>query len=162
MACWMVQGVLALNVSVPGLGKRFMLTKTLEWNLNWCLLDTMLDHNFQIKEEFMHDVKRLQWRFRWRLFPPPPSFTPCAWWQHTDTCSRHTCAGVHAVVIQGKTVANQHCHMQDHGHSESAGGALCSGVPADLLLHAQRGEVLPPALLGRGAPLVRPGRLAPP
>ena len=71
MACWMVQGVLALNVSVPGLGKRFMLTKTLEWNLNWCLLDTMLDHNFQIKEEFMHDVKRLQWRFRWRLFPPP-------------------------------------------------------------------------------------------
>lgn len=60
----MVQGVLALNVSVPGLGKRFMLTKTLEWNLNWCLLDTMLDHNFQIKEDFTHDIARLQWRFR--------------------------------------------------------------------------------------------------
>ncbi len=63
-----MQGVLALNVSVPGLGKRFMLTKTLEWNLNWCLLDTMLDHNFQIKEEFTHDVKRLQWRFRCSLY----------------------------------------------------------------------------------------------
>ena len=71
MACWVVQGVLALNVSVPGLGKRFMLTKTLEWNLNWCLLDTMLDHNFQIKEEFTHDVKRLQWRFRCSFCPYP-------------------------------------------------------------------------------------------
>ena len=62
--CHSVQGVLALNVSVPGMGKRFMLTKTLEWNLHWCLLDNMLDHNFQIKEEFRHDIARLQRRFR--------------------------------------------------------------------------------------------------
>ena len=67
----MAQGVLALNVSVPGLGKRFMLTKTLEWNLNWCLLDTMLDHNFQIKEDFTHDIARLQWRFRCSLSCSP-------------------------------------------------------------------------------------------
>ena len=56
--------MLALNVSMPGLGKRFMLTKTLEWNLHWCILDAMLDHNFRIKEEFKHDVTRLQRRFR--------------------------------------------------------------------------------------------------
>lgn len=60
-----MQGVLALNVSMPGLGKRFMLTKTLEWNLHWCILDAMLDHNFRIKEEFKHDVTRLQRRFRY-------------------------------------------------------------------------------------------------
>ena len=56
--------MLALNVSMPGLGKRFMLTKTLEWNLHWCILDAMLDQNFRIKEEFKHDVTRLQRRFR--------------------------------------------------------------------------------------------------
>ena len=42
-----------------------MLTKTLEWNLHWCILDAMLDHNFRIKEEFKHDVTRLQRRFRY-------------------------------------------------------------------------------------------------
>ena len=66
--------MLALNVSMPGLGKRFMLTKTLEWNLHWCLLDTMLDANFQIKEDFTHDVARLQRRFRWR--PPLLPLSP--------------------------------------------------------------------------------------
>jgi len=30
------RGVLALHVPVPGLRKRLMLTKTLEWNLQWC------------------------------------------------------------------------------------------------------------------------------
>jgi hypothetical protein len=44
---------------------------------------------------------------------------------------------------------------------QSAAGAVPAGVPADLLLHAQRGEVLPPAVLRRRAPLVLPGRLAP-
>lgn len=29
------QGVLALNVPVPGLRRHFLLTKTLEWNLYW-------------------------------------------------------------------------------------------------------------------------------
>ena len=29
------RGVLALHVPVPGLRKRLMLTKTLEWNLHW-------------------------------------------------------------------------------------------------------------------------------
>ena len=35
---------------------------------------------------------------------------------------------------------------------QSAAGAVPAGVPADLLLHAQRGEVLPPAVPGRLAP----------
>jgi hypothetical protein len=61
---WMWQGVLALNVTIPGLGKRFMLTKTLEWNLHWCILDAMLDDNFCIREDFKHDAPRLQRRFR--------------------------------------------------------------------------------------------------
>lgn len=30
------QGVLALNVPIPGLRRHFLLTKTLEWNLYWC------------------------------------------------------------------------------------------------------------------------------
>jgi hypothetical protein len=59
-----LQGVLALNVNVPGLGKRFMLTKTLEWNLQWCILDAMLDEHFCIKPAFKHDTARLQRRFR--------------------------------------------------------------------------------------------------
>lgn len=59
-----LQGVLALNVSIPGLGKRFMLTRTLEWNLYWCILDPMLGPDFHIKEEFKHDIARLQRRFR--------------------------------------------------------------------------------------------------
>ncbi|EIE20298.1 APG9-domain-containing protein [Coccomyxa subellipsoidea C-169] len=58
------KGVLALNVTIPGLGKRFMLTKTLEWNLHWCILDAMLDDNFCIKEDFKHDAPKLQRRFR--------------------------------------------------------------------------------------------------
>ncbi len=56
--------MLALNVTIPGLGKRFMLTKTLEWNLHWCILDAMLDDNFCIKEDFKHDAPKLQRRFR--------------------------------------------------------------------------------------------------
>ena len=64
VSCGGWQGVLALNVSVPGLGKRFMLTKTLEWNLQWCILDAMLDEHFCIKPAFKHDTLRLQRRFR--------------------------------------------------------------------------------------------------
>ncbi len=52
--------------------------------------------------------------------------------------------------------------VQDYGHLESGGGALCTGVSAHILLHAQCGEVLPPARLGWGAPMVCLGCLAPP
>ena len=60
------KGVLALHVSTPcfGLRKRFMLTKTLEWNLHWCLLDCMFGEDFRLKPAFLEDAKALQKRFR--------------------------------------------------------------------------------------------------
>lgn len=60
------KGVLALHVGTPclGLRKRFMLTKTLEWNLYWCLLDCMFGEDFRIKPAFLGDAKALQKRFR--------------------------------------------------------------------------------------------------
>lgn len=37
------------------------LTKTLEWNLKWCLLDAMFDdRTFRIKKEFLKDPDRLR------------------------------------------------------------------------------------------------------
>ena len=45
-------GVLGLYVKGLGPlgGRRFMLTKTLEWNLYLCILDPMFDERFQIKQ----------------------------------------------------------------------------------------------------------------
>jgi autophagy-related protein 9 len=45
-------GVLALYVrgGCGSLGRRFMLTKTLEWNLYWCILDPMFDEHFHIRK----------------------------------------------------------------------------------------------------------------
>ncbi|KAK9829634.1 hypothetical protein WJX72_006986 [[Myrmecia] bisecta] len=58
------QGVLALHIAVPGMRKRFMLTKTLEWNLHWCILDCMFDDSFRVRPHFMRDEAALQRRFR--------------------------------------------------------------------------------------------------
>eukprot|EP00878_Enallax_costatus_P015337 GHUV01016065.1.p1 GENE.GHUV01016065.1~~GHUV01016065.1.p1 ORF type:complete len:292 (+),score=27.92 GHUV01016065.1:357-1232(+) len=45
-------GVLALYVRgcSPVLGRRFMLTKTLEWNLYLCILDPVFDEHFHIRQ----------------------------------------------------------------------------------------------------------------
>lgn len=44
-------GVLALHVpACCGMRRRFMLTKTLEWNLYWCILDSMFDEHFHIRQ----------------------------------------------------------------------------------------------------------------
>jgi hypothetical protein len=47
-----VAGVLGLYVRGcgPVLGRRFMLTKTLEWNLYLCILDPMFDEHFHIRQ----------------------------------------------------------------------------------------------------------------
>lgn len=58
------RGCLALNVPLPGLRKQFMLTKTLEWNLHWCLLTAMFDKDFRISPDFIRDEAKLQRRFR--------------------------------------------------------------------------------------------------
>ena len=63
------KGVLALHVGTPclGLRKKFMLTKTLEWNLHWCLLDCMFGEDFRLKPAFLQDAQALQRRFRFGL-----------------------------------------------------------------------------------------------
>ena len=58
------KGVLALNVPLCG-GRRFMLTKTLEWNLRWGLLDHMFDESdFTIRPDFTSHPELLEQRFR--------------------------------------------------------------------------------------------------
>ncbi|KAL3510247.1 hypothetical protein ACH5RR_029648 [Cinchona calisaya] len=69
------KGVLAFPISpwVPGAGPtvkfgpngvrhRLILTKTLEWTLNWCILQSMFDRNFRIRREFTSDPKTLKKR----------------------------------------------------------------------------------------------------
>jgi autophagy-related protein 9 len=59
------RGVLALHVSLPGTRRHFMLTKTLEWNLYFCIFDHMFDEHFRLRSNFVHDVAALHWRFKW-------------------------------------------------------------------------------------------------
>lgn len=56
--------VLALYTPIPGLRHQVMLTKTLEWNLNWCIFDFMFDDKFTIKRDFLSDPAILQKRLR--------------------------------------------------------------------------------------------------
>ncbi|KAL0435609.1 UNVERIFIED_CONTAM: Autophagy-related protein 9 [Sesamum radiatum] len=69
------KGVLALPISqwVPGAGAtanvgpngvqyRLVLPKTLEWILNWCILQSMFDRNFRIRRDFVNDPDTLKKR----------------------------------------------------------------------------------------------------
>ncbi|GAB2298342.1 autophagy protein atg9 [Dionaea muscipula] len=69
------KGVLAIPVSkwVPGAGptvkvgpngrqQRLILTKTLEWTLNWSILQSMFDRNFCIRTDFISNPKSLKKR----------------------------------------------------------------------------------------------------
>ncbi|KAK4418382.1 Autophagy-related protein 9 [Sesamum alatum] len=69
------KGVLALPISrwVPGAGAtanvgpngvqyRLVLPKTLEWILNWCILQSMFDRNFRIRRDFVSDPETLKKR----------------------------------------------------------------------------------------------------
>ncbi|KAK1437319.1 hypothetical protein QVD17_03110 [Tagetes erecta] len=69
------KGVLAFPISswVPGAGPTvkkgpngtqycLMLTKTLEWTLNWCILHSMFDRNFCIRKDFVSDRNTLKKR----------------------------------------------------------------------------------------------------
>ena len=58
------RGVLALHIALPGLRTQFMLTKTLEWNLHWCILDAMFNDEFRIRPEFVNNPRALERRFR--------------------------------------------------------------------------------------------------
>ncbi|GMP90682.1 hypothetical protein CsSME_00041693 [Camellia sinensis var. sinensis] len=69
------KGVLAFPISqwVPGSSPsvkfgpngtryRLILTKTLEWTLNWCILQSMFDRNFCVRRDFVSDPKTLKKR----------------------------------------------------------------------------------------------------
>ncbi|GAA0151254.1 hypothetical protein LIER_10012 [Lithospermum erythrorhizon] len=69
------KGVLAFPISgwVPGAGpsikcglngskQRLILPKTLEWTLNWCILQSMFDRNFRVRTEFISDPNTLRKR----------------------------------------------------------------------------------------------------
>ena len=58
------RGVLALHISLPGVRPKFMLTKTLEWNLQWCILDAMFDESFRIRADFVNNPRDIERRFR--------------------------------------------------------------------------------------------------
>lgn len=69
------KGVLAFPIShwVPGAGPtvkfgpngtryRLTLSKTLEWTLNWCILQSMFDRNFCVRRDFVSNPKTLKTR----------------------------------------------------------------------------------------------------
>ncbi|XP_050206041.1 autophagy-related protein 9 [Mercurialis annua] len=69
------KGVLAFPLSswVPGAGPtvecgpnesqhRLILTKTLEWTLNWCILQSMFDRNFCVRRDFVSNPESLKKR----------------------------------------------------------------------------------------------------
>ncbi|KAH7365505.1 hypothetical protein KP509_18G031700 [Ceratopteris richardii] len=70
------KGVFAVPIPywVPGSGpvvscdwkgneRRQLLTRTLEWCLDWCVLQQMFDRNFLIRQEFLDDAQGLRRRF---------------------------------------------------------------------------------------------------
>ncbi|KAI4318008.1 hypothetical protein L6164_025821 [Bauhinia variegata] len=69
------KGVLSFPISqwVPGAGPvvkcnpdgtqyRLILTKTLEWTLHWCMLQSMFDRNFCVRRDFVYNPKALRKR----------------------------------------------------------------------------------------------------
>eukprot|EP01026_Neomeris_dumetosa_P032471 TRINITY_DN2579_c0_g1_i10.p1 TRINITY_DN2579_c0_g1~~TRINITY_DN2579_c0_g1_i10.p1 ORF type:complete len:639 (-),score=56.33 TRINITY_DN2579_c0_g1_i10:774-2690(-) len=58
-------GIIPLTFHFPIVGSRVLMTKTMEWNLYWGLLDVMFDEEFRIRKSFLqeggHILKR---RFR--------------------------------------------------------------------------------------------------
>ncbi|MCO5613542.1 hypothetical protein L7F22_067819 [Adiantum nelumboides] len=71
------KGVFAVPLPawVPGLGpvtshdrggneRRLLLTKTLEWSLDWCVLQHMFDRNFLVRKEFLNNPRGLQRRLK--------------------------------------------------------------------------------------------------
>ncbi|KAJ3046056.1 autophagy protein atg9 [Rhizophlyctis rosea] len=47
-----------LNLTVPVLGKRQMLTKIMEWNLSFCILSYVFDEKGHVRKRFLKDVNR--------------------------------------------------------------------------------------------------------
>ena len=59
------QGRAGAELAAAGPAGHFMLTKTLEWNLRWCILDSMFDdRHFRVARGFVHDPEALRQRFK--------------------------------------------------------------------------------------------------
>ncbi|KAL7113075.1 hypothetical protein ACP275_04G040900 [Erythranthe tilingii] len=56
---WVPGAGTAVNVGQNGGQHRLVLPKTLEWTLNWCILQSMFDRNFCIRRDFVSDPKTL-------------------------------------------------------------------------------------------------------
>ncbi len=50
--------LLNLTIPIPFLRKRNFLTKTMEWNLNWCVMNYIFNDHGQIRKRFIKDVQR--------------------------------------------------------------------------------------------------------
>ncbi|KAH6766754.1 autophagy 9 [Perilla frutescens var. hirtella] len=50
------------NVGTDGVQLRLVLPKTLEWTLNWCILQSMFDRNFRVRRDFVSDPNTLRKR----------------------------------------------------------------------------------------------------
>eukprot|EP00276_Gloeochaete_wittrockiana_P000285 CAMPEP_0184674590 /NCGR_PEP_ID=MMETSP0308-20130426/87260_1 /TAXON_ID=38269 /ORGANISM="Gloeochaete witrockiana, Strain SAG 46.84" /LENGTH=612 /DNA_ID=CAMNT_0027122211 /DNA_START=606 /DNA_END=2444 /DNA_ORIENTATION=+ len=54
---------LHIPLPIPWINRHMVLTKTLEWNLYFCILNHMFDDHFRLRKEFLSDVNRLRNRF---------------------------------------------------------------------------------------------------
>lgn len=61
---WLPGAGPASGGEVAGPGQRLLLTKTLEWSLQWCILHYMFDRNFLIRRDFSSNPAVLRKRFR--------------------------------------------------------------------------------------------------
>ncbi|GBC07958.1 hypothetical protein RclHR1_07800011 [Rhizophagus clarus] len=50
--------LLNLTIPIPLLRKKNFLTKTMEWNLNWCVMNYVFNDHGQIRKRFIKDVQR--------------------------------------------------------------------------------------------------------
>ncbi|PIN23106.1 Integral membrane protein [Handroanthus impetiginosus] len=59
---WVPVAGITASVGSNGLQGRLILPKTLEWTLNWCILQNMFDRNFHIRRDFVSDPNTLKKR----------------------------------------------------------------------------------------------------
>ncbi|CAA2967870.1 autophagy-related protein 9-like isoform X2 [Olea europaea var. sylvestris] len=59
---WIPGAGSTVSVDPDGLQRRLVLPKTLEWTLNWYILESMFDRNFCIRRDFVSDPKTLKKR----------------------------------------------------------------------------------------------------
>ncbi|XP_047982801.1 autophagy-related protein 9-like isoform X2 [Salvia hispanica] len=59
---WLPGSCATGTVGTDGVKLRLVLPKTLEWTLNWCILQSMFDRNFRVRSDFVSDPNTLRKR----------------------------------------------------------------------------------------------------